>query len=93
MLRRPTQRAVSGLALAQAGAALAASASAIEPFKARSTWRPQLADAGGGTVPEAAVSGRADALVTHGIDGVAHAALQFGSTVPQPGRVLERIRQ
>ena len=93
VLKRPEQRAVSGLTLVQVDAVLAALASVIEPVEVRFAWRPQLADAGDEMVLDAAVNGRADALVTHNVGDFARAAPRFGLIVLRPGEMLERIDQ
>lgn len=93
VLKRPEQRAVSGLTLVQVDAALATLASAIEPVEVRFAWRPQLADAGDEMVLDAAVNGRADALVTYNVDDFARAAPRFGLIVVRPGTLLERMRR
>ena len=92
VLKRPEQRAASGLPIAAVDAALAALAAAVEPVEVRFTWRPQLADADDEMVLEAAVNGRADALVTHNLADFAAAARRFGLVLLRPGELLERIR-
>ena len=49
-----------------------------EPVKTHFLWRPQLRDAGDEIVLEAAVNGRADALVTFNVR-------DFGTVPPQSG--------
>lgn len=93
VLKRAEQRAVSGFTLAQVDAVLAALASAVEPVEVRFTWRPQLADTGNEMVLDAAVNGRADALVTHNLADFAAAAPRFGLLVLPPGRFLERMKR
>lgn len=93
MLKRPEQRSVSGLILADIDRALAALAVAIEPVDVRFVWRPQLSDPNDEMVLEAAVNGRADALVTHNLGDFATAAPRFGLLVIPPGNLLERIRR
>lgn len=92
VLKRPEQRAVSGLSVAEVDAALGALAAAVEPVEARFTWRPQLADADDEMVLEAAVNGQADALVTHNIADFAAAVPRFGLVLLRPGELLERMR-
>ncbi len=92
VLKRPEQRAVSGLSLAEVDEALDALAAAVEPVEVRFTWRPQLADANDEMVLEAAVNGQADALVTHNLADFAAAAPRFGLTLLRPGELLERIK-
>jgi putative PIN family toxin of toxin-antitoxin system len=65
VLKRPEQRSISGLSLAEVDSALTALAAAIEPIDVRFVWRPQLSDPDDEMVLEPAVNGRADALVTH----------------------------
>ena len=72
---------------------LAALASAAEPVTIHYTWRPQLRDAGDELVLEAAVNGRADALVTYNVRHFAEAAARFGLRLARPVEVLEEIRQ
>jgi putative PIN family toxin of toxin-antitoxin system len=93
VLKRPEQREASGLTLAQVDAALAAFAAAVEPVKVRFAWRPQLADADGEMVLDAAVNGQADALVTHNLADFAQAAPRFGLAVLRPGELLERMKR
>lgn len=90
VLKRPEQRDVSGLTLAQVDAALASLAAAIEAVEVRFAWRPQLSDPGDEMVLDAAVNGRADALVTHNVAHFAEAARRFGLVVLRPGALLER---
>lgn len=90
VLKRPEQRAVTGLSLAQIDAALAALAAATEPVDVRFAWRPQLSDPDDEMVLDAAVNGRADALVTHNRADFTPAALKFGLAVLTPGELLRK---
>ena len=67
VLKRPEQLRASRLTPEQVNEILAALASAAEPVTIHYTWRPQLRDAGDELVLEAAVNGRADALVTYNV--------------------------
>jgi len=91
VLKRPEQRAASGRSIPQIDLALAALAAAIEPVEIRFAWRPQLADPDDEMVLDAAVNGRADALVTHNKLDFAAAAPRFGLIVLTPGEFLTRI--
>lgn len=91
VLKRPEQREISGLSLAEVDTALAALAALTEPVEVRFTWRPQLADPGDEMVLDAAVNGQADALVTHNLAHFASAAPRFGLTLLRPGELLKRI--
>lgn len=93
VLKRPEQREVSGLTLAQVDMALVALAAAVEPVEVHFAWRPQLADPDDEMVLDVAVNGRADALVTHNLADFAVAAPRFGLALLRPGEVLERMRR
>lgn len=93
VLKRPEQRAVSGLTLAQVDTALAALAASIEPVEVHFAWRPQLADPDDEMVLDVAVNGRADALVTHNVADFAQAAPRFGLALLRPGELLERMKR
>lgn len=92
VLKRSEQREVSGLTLAQVDMALAALAAAVEPVEVHFAWRPQLAGPDDEMVLDAAVNGRADALVTHNLADFAHAAPRFGLVLLRPGELLERMK-
>ena len=93
VLKRPEQREVSGLTLAQVDIALSAFAAAVEPVEVHFAWRPQLADPDDEMVLDVAVNGRADALVTHNLADFAQAAPRFGLALLQPGELLERMKR
>jgi predicted nucleic acid-binding protein len=93
VLKRPEQLRVSRLTLTQVDEILAALASAAEPVTIHYSWRPQLPDPTDELVLEAAVNGRADALVTYNVRHFAQAAARFGLRVARPVEVLEEIRQ
>ncbi len=62
-----------------------------EPVEVHFLWRPQLADVKDEMVLEAAINGRADALVTHNVDDFASAA-HFGLRIVTPAEFLEGLR-
>jgi hypothetical protein len=64
----------------------------IEAVEVRFAWRPQLGDADDEMVLDAAVNGRADALIAHNVADFAVAARRFGLLVLPPGELLKRIR-
>ena len=64
---------------------------AASPVDAHYRWRPQLSDAGDELVFEAAVNGRADALVTYNIRQFATASVRFGLRIVRPVEVLEEM--
>ena len=92
VLKRPEQRLVTGLSIADIDQFLSAFASACEPVETHFQWRPQLRDAGDEMVLEAAVNGRADALVTYNIRDFSPAAGRFGLRVLLPGELLTEVR-
>lgn len=93
VLKRPEQLKASGLSLGQVNQSLSALASAAEPVEVHYLWRPQLPDPGDELVFEAAVNGRADALVTHNFRHFVEAAPRFGLRLARPAEVLEDIRR
>lgn len=92
VLKRPEQRLVHGLGLRDIDRFLAALASSCQPVEVSFQWRPQLADANDEMVLEAAVNGRADALVTHNVRHFDKGATTFGLRVLRPGELLRELR-
>src|ERR1700735_1385042 len=64
-----------------------------EPVKMHFLWRPQLRDPSDEMVLEAAVKGRADALVTFNVRDFGTAPANFGIQMLLPRDALKRIRQ
>ncbi|WP_374412363.1 putative toxin-antitoxin system toxin component, PIN family [Novosphingobium colocasiae] len=92
VLKRPKQRLAHGLGLGDVDLFLAALASACEAVEVSFQWRPQLSDPNDEMVLEAAVNGRADALITHNVRDFAKGATRFGLRVLRPGEVLKELR-
>jgi putative PIN family toxin of toxin-antitoxin system len=92
VLKRPEQRLVHGLGLRDIDRFLAALASGCEPVEVSFHWRPQLADPNDEMVLEAAVNGRADALITHNRRHFEKSATMFGLRVLRPGELLKELR-
>ena len=90
VLKRPEQVAASGLAVSEIDAALDALAALIEPIEAHLSWRPQLADPDDEMVFEAAINGRADALVTYNAAHFRDAAARFELRLANPVEVLRQ---
>ncbi len=88
VLKRPEHRLVHGLDLGRVDQFLDALASACEPVEVRFQWRPLLADPGDEMVLEAAVNGRADALVTYNTRHFLAPARRFRLPVVRPGALL-----
>ncbi len=92
VLKRPEQRLAHGFGLKDIDRFLAAFASACDPVEVSFQWRPQLSDPNDEMVLEAAVNGRADALVTHNVRDFAKSAVRFGLRVLRPGELLKELR-
>ena len=91
VLKRPEQRLVHGLDVADIDRILAVLASATAPVEIHISWRPQLADADDELVLEAAINGRADVLVTHNVKDFGPAQ-DFGVRVVTPGSLLKELQ-
>jgi len=92
VLKRPEQRLAHGRDLSEIDRFLAGLASACEAVEVSFQWRPQLSDADDEMVLEAAVNGRADALLTHNVRDFAKGAARFGLRVLRPGEILKELR-
>ena len=92
VLSRPEQMAVHGLSAADLDRLLAGIATLAEPVDPHFLWRPQLNDPKDEMVLEAAINGRADALVTHNRRDFAAAANRFDVQIVSPGDFLEGFR-
>jgi putative PIN family toxin of toxin-antitoxin system len=93
VLNRPEQRLATGMAKEDVLGFMAALASAAEPVNVHFMWRPQLADPADELVLEAAVNGRASAIVTHNVRDFLPAALDFNVEVIAPSVMLQRMRK
>jgi putative PIN family toxin of toxin-antitoxin system len=91
VLGRPEQRAVHGLSIRQIERVLSALASVMEPVTVHIGWRPQLRDPSDEMVLEAAVNGRANAVVTFNLGDFVPAG-RFGVLVLRPAEILDRVR-
>jgi putative PIN family toxin of toxin-antitoxin system len=91
VLQRPENRLATGMSEADVEGFLAAFASAAEGVDVNFRWRPQLSDPKDELVLEAAVNGRASALVTHNIRDFQSAARSFRLRVMLPREVLKEL--
>jgi predicted nucleic acid-binding protein len=64
-----------------------------EPLKTHFLWRPRLRDPGDEMVLEAAVNGRADALVTFNVRDFGTVPARFGIELIIPREAIGRIRR
>ena len=88
---RPEQRLVHGLSVPLVHEFLEELAGVMEPVEIHYRWRPQLADPGDELVLEAAINGRATALVTHNIRHFAPAGIRFRLSILTPQQVVKEI--
>jgi predicted nucleic acid-binding protein len=85
-------RLASGLTAGEVEAFLDGLAFLAEPVEVHYRWRPQLQDPGDEMVLEAAVNGRAHALVTFNRRDYGEVPETFGVEVLSPAEVLRRIQ-
>ena len=85
-------RLATGMGEADVAGFLAALASASEGVDVHFQWRPQLGDPADEMVLEAAINGRADALVTHNVSDFAEAGRRFRLRVVTPGDLLKELK-
>ncbi len=88
---RPEHRKAAGLSEAQVNIFLDGLAALAEPVSLRFLWRPQLRDASGEMILEAAVNGGADAIVTFNLRDFGDAPSRFGIEAIKPQEALIRI--
>ena len=93
VLKRPEQLSASGLAPIEVDEFLGELAGLLEPVEVHLRWRPQLRDPGDELVFEAAINGRAEALVTHNVRDFADAAPRFGIPLLRPGELLQELKK
>lgn len=93
VLCRRHQRAATELSQAQVRSLLSAFAIFCEPVEIRFAWRPQLFDPNDEFVLEAAINGRADAIVTHNVRDFAAPARRFGVGTLSPSDLLKEVEK
>jgi predicted nucleic acid-binding protein len=84
-------RLAAGLGEVEVGTFLDRLISMAEPVQLFFRWRPQLRDPGDELVLEAAVNGRASAIVTFNEKDLREARASFDIDVLRPGEVLRRL--
>jgi putative PIN family toxin of toxin-antitoxin system len=90
--RQAEHRLASGLSEGEVDVFLTAVVALAEAVETYFLWRPQLRDAGDEMVLEAAVNGRADALVTFNVRDFGDVPAQFGIEVLLPREAIRRIK-
>jgi putative PIN family toxin of toxin-antitoxin system len=88
---RAEHQLASGLTAAQVGIFLDAVVAMAEPVETHFLWRPQLRDPADELVLEAAVNGRASAIVTFNQRDFGAVPLRFGIEVMTPLAAYKRI--
>ncbi len=91
--RRPEHRIDAGLSERQVEIFLDAIVAMAEHVPTHFLWRPQLRDPNDEMVLEAAVNGRAEALVTFNVRDYGTAASQFGVEVLLPREAIARMKR
>ncbi len=92
VLCRAETRASTGHSLADVAAIMSALAALCEPVDISFRVRPVLRDADDEMVVEAALNGRADAIVTHNVRDFAPVRA-LGLEIAAPGDILRRLAQ
>ena len=90
---RAEHRMASGLSDIEIDIFLTALIALAEPVETHFLWRPQLRDPGDEMVLEAAVNGRANALVTFNARHFGAVPSHFGIEVLRPKEAIRRIRK
>ncbi len=90
--RLPEHRLAAGFNVNEVDVFIDAVLAMVEPVEIHFLWRPQLRDPADELVLEAAVNGRAAALVTFNRRDFGAAPARFGVDVLTPAEALRRIR-
>jgi predicted nucleic acid-binding protein len=93
VLLRAENRLATGMSESDVEAFLAAFASAAQGVDVSFRWRPQLRDPNDELVLEAAVNGKAGALVTHNVRDFVDAARLFDLSVLLPREALKELER
>jgi putative PIN family toxin of toxin-antitoxin system len=93
VMTRQEHLSASGLSTVDVGVLLDAVAAVAEPVRLAYLWRPTLPDADDDMVLEAAVNGRADAIVTFNLRDFGLLAEQFGIAALAPGEAVRRLEK
>ena len=91
VLLRAEHRLATGMSEADVAGFLAALAASAEPVEISFRWRPQLRDPVDELMLEAAVNGRAVALVTHDLADFSPVASRFAVRLLTPSQALKEL--
>ena len=91
VMTRPEHLAASRLSIEDVSVLLDAVAAVAQPVRLAFLWRPAVRDPDDDMVLEAAVNGRADAIVTFNIRDFDKAAEHFGVEVVLPREAVRRM--
>lgn len=91
VMTRPEHLKASRLSVEDVNVLLDAVAAVAEPVRLAFLWRPAVRDPDDDMVLEAAVNGRADAIVTFNIRDFGKVAKRFGIEVLLPGEAVRRL--
>jgi len=92
VLKRPEHRLAHGLTPFEIDEFLAELAALIEPVEVHFQWRPQTRDPNDEMVLEAAINGRADAVVTYNVADFAEAGERFEIAILRPPELLKMVK-
>jgi putative PIN family toxin of toxin-antitoxin system len=93
VLKRAEHRLAHGLPIAAIDEFLAELAALIEPVEVHFQWRPQSRDPNDEMVIEAAINGRADALVTYNVSDFVNFGTRFKIAVLTPAEFLKKVKR
>lgn len=93
VMTRAEHLRASGLSAGDVEAILDAVAAVAEPIQLAFLWRPAVRDPNDDMVLEAAVNGRADAIVTFNTRDFDEVAAEFGIAVLLPGNALRQLEK
>lgn len=90
---RAEHRLAAGLSEREVGVFVDAVIAMSEPVEVHFLWRPQLRDVNDEMVLEAAINGRADAIVTFNARDFGKAPSYFGVNLWLPREAIRRIKR
>jgi predicted nucleic acid-binding protein len=91
VLLRAEHRLATNMVEAEVEGFLRALAAGAEPVEISFRWRPQLRDPADELMLEAAVNGRAEAIVTHNVTDFEPASAKFGLRILTPAQLLKEL--